>query len=108
MYSLLLGVQLDSSLFYLPTDLEDHLLGRGSLQDDRQDCLLQLVHHLLNDEHGKDLRLEDSHVLQVEGDVEEGQEGVDKLKEHQLGHHILFKLFLGPMVLPLTQKVSQT
>ncbi len=39
----------------------------------------------MNDnEHGEDLGLEHGDVLKVEGDVEEGEEGVDELEEDQL------------------------
>jgi hypothetical protein len=39
---------------------------------------------LNDDEHGEDLGLEHGDVLKVEGNVEEGEEGVDELEEDQL------------------------
>ena len=43
-----------------------------------------LIDDLYNDEHGEDLGLEHRDVLEVEGDVEQGQEGVDELEQDQL------------------------
>ena len=47
-----------------------------------------LIDDLNDNEHGKDLRLEHGNVLQVERDVEQGEERVHKLKQDQLENHI--------------------
>ena len=45
--------------------------------------------------------------LEVEGYVEEGQEGVDELKEDKFGHSVRLELFLRPVVLPLGELVAE-
>ncbi len=45
---------------------------------------LYLIYNLDDNQHCEDLGLEHGDVLKVEGDVEEGEKGVDELEEDQL------------------------
>ena len=45
--------------------------------------------------------LRENFYLQVEGDVEEGEEGVDELEEDEFGHGVRLELLLRAVVLPL-------
>lgn len=54
-----------------------------------------MVDQLGNNEHGENLRLEHGDVLEVEGDVEQGQERIHRFKQNQLGDDRALELLLG-------------
>ena len=88
-------------------DLVHHPPRARPLEEDRHGCLLDLVDDLQHDQHGEHLRLEHGHVLEVEGDVEEGEEGVDELEEDEFGDDEALELLLGAVVLPVGKVVGQ-